>query len=224
MRHRIPGVDGQVEHGVLQLVRVAKGRGKRLGQHQVELDPIAERTRQQRFHRGDHRIDVDGLQIEGVRPREGEQPMRQGGGAVERRQCRVERVGELFRPPLVDAPLHDVEGAHDALQQVVEIVGEAARHLAHGGHLVRLPERFRDLRGDARSLQDLDLRRRHQLALDAGRRARRMRNRLVAPLTSHLDLPSAKTKICRKPLAEFSRPGLRLAFSIQAGEFLIREL
>ncbi len=65
----------------------------------------------------------------------------EGGGTVRRGDGAAYETVEIAQPSLADAPLHEVEAARDALQQVVEVVGDAARELADRLHLLRLSQR-----------------------------------------------------------------------------------
>ena len=70
--------------------------------------------------------------------------MRQRRGAVGRGQRSGRVFADLLRPALLDPGLHQVEGADDAGQQVVEVVGDAAGELADGLHLLRLAQQVFD--------------------------------------------------------------------------------
>ena len=66
--------------------------------------------------------------------------MRQRRGALGRAHGRTGVALDRVRAPLREAGLHQVEGADDAGEEVVEVVGDAARELAHRLHLLRLAE------------------------------------------------------------------------------------
>ena len=136
--HRVAGVDGQVEEGVLELVGVHQGVEFLGGQVEPHGDALGEGARQQRghvMHQGAH---LDGARGEGLLAREGEQAADQLGAAAGRRQGRVEVVLEA----LVGRELVPQRGqvAGDDGEQVVEVVGEAAGELADGFHLLGLDQ------------------------------------------------------------------------------------
>ena len=106
----------------------------------VEPDLLADRAPQQLLHRGDELIDVDGLGIERLAPREGEQAMGQRRGAV-RRGFRQRGVAlDLAIAPLRDALLHQIKRSDNSRQQIVEIVRNSAGELADRFHLLRLAQ------------------------------------------------------------------------------------
>ena len=122
--HGVAGVDSEIEHCVLQLGRVDHRRA-RLGRNgDLELDRLAERAAQKLGVVEDMTADIDRLRIEGLAPGEGEEL---GGelGAVLRRalglahELAMVRIGEHWGEKL--------EIADDRGQDVVEVVGDAAR-------------------------------------------------------------------------------------------------
>ena len=68
--------------------------------------------------------------------------MGEGGGAIGRGDGTADEAVEIAQPTLTDAALHQIETAGDALQQIVEIVGNAAGELADRLHLLRLSQGF----------------------------------------------------------------------------------
>ncbi len=142
--HRVAGVDGEVEDRVLELVGVAEGQPQAAGHHHLELHPLAERPAQQLVHRADQPVGVDRPRLERLAPGEGQQPVGQRGGALGRGHGEAGIAGQVLRPALVDAGLHQVERADDAGEQVVEVVGDAPGELAHRLHLLRLAQRLLD--------------------------------------------------------------------------------
>ena len=106
---------------------------------QDDLDPRPDRASQQLLDIANQGADRQRPRLQGLAPREGEQPLDQrlracGGlhGAIDqlRRAC-VMRV----------AVRQQVERAQDRGQQIVEIVGDAAGQLAERLHLLRLAQR-----------------------------------------------------------------------------------
>ena len=66
--------------------------------------------------------------------------MGQGGGAVGRFDRRLQEAVDIAGAAFGDAVLHPVQRAGDALQQIVEVMGDAAGELAHRFHLLRLAQ------------------------------------------------------------------------------------
>src|SRR4029079_10487932 len=95
-----------------------------------------------------------------VPAREGEKAMGQGGGAIGRSQGAGEEPADIGAPPAGDAPLNDVQTSYDTLQEIVEIMRDAAGELADGLHFLALPQRFLGLHELARSLRHARLERR----------------------------------------------------------------
>ena len=95
---------------------------------------------QQILHRGHERVGVDRLRVEGLAAREGEQAVGERGGPLGRAHGGLGVALDVLGAALGDAGLHEVEGADDAGEQVVEVVGDAARELAHRLHLLRLAQ------------------------------------------------------------------------------------
>src|SRR4051794_32543423 len=85
------------------------------------------------------RVALTGLGSSGW-AREGEQTVREGRGAVGGGHGGAGVAFDVAGPALADAALQHIEGADDAGEQVVEVVGDAARELAHRLHLLRLAQ------------------------------------------------------------------------------------
>ena len=94
-RHRVAGVDAQVEDGELELVGVGLGRRQSVRRVEPELDRRADRAGDQVAHAVDQRADVDRPALQFLPPREAEQALHQGLGAL----ARLQRVVD----PAVDA-------------------------------------------------------------------------------------------------------------------------
>jgi hypothetical protein len=140
VRHRVAGVDRQVEDRAFQLVRVALGLPEAAGGDHLELDMLADGPAKQLLHAGDERVRADGLGVERLTAREGEQSVGQRCRPVGRGHRRRGVPPDRVDAPLVDPPLHQFERADHAGQQVVEVVRDAARQLADGFHLLRLAQ------------------------------------------------------------------------------------
>ena len=110
------------------------------GGRQVDDDPdgSSERASQQVFDVGQHGVDRDRGDLDPLRPREGEQLLRQLGAAVARQEGIVDPLAE-FGMPRMAADHLDI--ARDRLEEIVEVVSDAARQLAQRLHLLGLDER-----------------------------------------------------------------------------------
>ena len=89
----------------------------------------------------DQLVDVDGLRIERLPPREGQKPLRQSRSAA---GALHGVIGHAAQPRGVarEPALEKLDVADDDGEQVVEVVGDAAGELTDGLHLLRLPERL----------------------------------------------------------------------------------
>ncbi|MNL06838.1 hypothetical protein D3C87_1274870 [compost metagenome] len=137
---RIAGVDHQVEHGAFELDRVDQGDRRFRGQFQFQGDALADGAHQQFLERTHMLVDVHGPGVEGLLTREGEQAMSQGGGAHGRTQGRFGVELNLVGARGRDAFLDQLQAGDDAGEQIVEVMGDAARQLAQGIHLLHLQQ------------------------------------------------------------------------------------
>ena len=136
--HGVPGIDGHVHEGRVELARVGvdeAGLVREVGDH---LDA---RTAQGADHvadGGDALAGVEDLGLQGLPAREGQQLTRELGGAVDRVGDRADvALAALLRQV---RPLEQVGGGLDDGQQVVEVVRHATGELADGLHLLGLPQ------------------------------------------------------------------------------------
>jgi len=74
--------------------------------------------------------------------REGQQAMRQCGGALRRPLGRYNVTFGIAIAALKQARCDQLQTSRDALQQIVEIVREAAGKLSNRFHFLRLTKRF----------------------------------------------------------------------------------
>src|SRR5262249_39577981 len=91
-------------------------------------------------HAGEEWIGVEGLRIERLTTGKGQQAVGEGRRAVGAGESAVDESIEFPGFAAADAPLQDAEGTGDALQEVVEVVGDAAGELTEGFHLLRLAQ------------------------------------------------------------------------------------
>jgi hypothetical protein len=137
-RHGVTRVQGEVEQRQLELMRIAlRDRSGRLGQRQP--DPRAKRALQQPPHPLHQSAQIDGPHLQGLAPRESEQPLHEYPGALGRLQRARDHP---LRAGIADsAALKKIETADDRRQQVVEVVRDPAGQLAHALQLLRLSQR-----------------------------------------------------------------------------------
>ncbi|CAJ7649595.1 Uncharacterised protein [Burkholderia pseudomallei] len=137
LRHRVAGVDREIDHRELEL-RDVDAHGP-----QVELRVDgerrfrAERRLQQLAARREPVRDVDRLAAQRLLARDAQQLARERLAVLQRALDR----GELGVQMLNAAPPRDLHVARDDHQQVVEIVRDAADQVAERLHLARLPVR-----------------------------------------------------------------------------------
>ena len=109
------------------------GRGE-----DVELDVVAEQALQERADLGDDGIQVERARIQHLAAAEGEQLLRQLGGAVGSALDLAEVAAQL---DVAVCSLEQERGvAGDAGEQVVEVVRDAAREPAEALELLRVQE------------------------------------------------------------------------------------
>ncbi|GIL40858.1 hypothetical protein TMPK1_30950 [Rhodospirillales bacterium TMPK1] len=153
-RHRVARIDRQIEHRRFQLRRV----GQRVAgcfQRQHKFDRRAQGPFQNLVHRPQRVADRDRLQRDFLRARESQQLTgearaafggAQGVGDQPRRACVMHMVA------------HDIQRSDHRLQQIVEIVRDAAGQLSQRLHLLRLAQlRFGAFQRQARFLFACDV-------------------------------------------------------------------
>ncbi|GJE45825.1 hypothetical protein AEGHOMDF_5025 [Methylobacterium soli] len=140
VRHGIAGVDAEVQQRILELRRIDQDRPQAGGGHHLDLDRGPDGAADQLRHAGDEPVHVRGLRVERLAAREGEQAVRQGGRPLRGALGGVDVAVELGQAPLRHAGLQEFEASRDAGEQVVEVVRDAARELAHRLHLLGLAQ------------------------------------------------------------------------------------
>ena len=143
IRHGVARVDGEVEHGHFELRRVRQHADAGRVEVELDRDHRPERAGEQVAHALDEIGDEDRLRFDALGAGEGEQLAGEPRAALGGLQPGFGPAAHPVR--LVGLAPDQVEAAGDALQQVVEIVRDAAGELAHGFHLLRLAQRV--LRG-----------------------------------------------------------------------------
>ena len=136
--HRVAGVEGQVEEGVLELVGVHHGHQAGLAAGGGHRDGAGQRATDQLGHAEDQLIDLDGFGFEGLAAGKAEQAADELGAPVGGVHGRLD---EVFGEGVVGVVLFEChQVADDHREHVVEVVGEAAGELADGFHLLGLGE------------------------------------------------------------------------------------
>ena len=138
--HGVARVDAQVEQRVLELRRIDAGRPEAAGADHLQFHRRPDGSADQLFHAADEPVDIGRLRVEGLPPREGEQPLCQGGGPAHRVLAHADVALRTVGLADLEPPLQHLQAHADALEQVVEVVRDAARELAHGLHLLRLAQ------------------------------------------------------------------------------------
>ena len=140
IRHRVAGVDAEVEQRILELARIDQHRPQPARGHHFEGDRRADGAAEQILHAHHQPVHVGGLRVQGLAPREGEQAVGQRRRALGGTLRGVDVAVDLGDPPLREAGLQQFERAGDAGEQIVEVMGEPAGELAHRLHLLALAQ------------------------------------------------------------------------------------
>jgi hypothetical protein len=102
------------------------------------LDILAERAAQQIAHVLDELVDVEQLRLQRPAPRERQEALREVGADL--RRCHGAGDGPIESGNALCVLFGDFEVPGDDRQQIVEIVGDAARQLPQRLHLLRLTQ------------------------------------------------------------------------------------
>ncbi len=141
-RHGVAGVDAEVEQRVLELRSVDQRRPQTARRDNLHGDLRADGAADQFLHAHRETVQVGRFRIESLPARERQQPVRQGRRALGGALRRVDVAVDFLDAALSDPGLQQLQRSHDAGEQVVEVVGDAAGQLADRLHLLRLPQRF----------------------------------------------------------------------------------
>ena len=138
LRHRVAGVDPEIDDDLLELREVGLHRPQVALRHGVERDALADQPLEQHVQVVNHLAEVDDLRAQRLLARERQQVAHQRGGAVgvlpDLDDVLERRVGRLVR-------VHqEVRRHHDGAEHVVEVVRDAAGELADQLHLLLLVE------------------------------------------------------------------------------------
>ena len=137
--HCVAGIDGQIENGVFQLPLVDHA-GPQAGCHDgLQFDALAQCSAQQIGQVMQHAGEVDGARCQRLASRKGQELSGQPRTALDSRNRALQ--ARRYARIRCDVAGHQIQIGADDLQQIVEIVGNAAGELANGLHLLRLAER-----------------------------------------------------------------------------------
>src|SRR6478752_4668912 len=141
--HRVPGVDRQVHHDLLELRRIGADDHGLRAEDRLEPDVLADQASQQAVHPLDDVTQVDVVGLERLAPAE----RKQLAGQVACPDRGVADGGHLLPAGVasVELALQQVAVADHRRHQVVEVVRDAAGELADGLHLLRLAQLLLEL-------------------------------------------------------------------------------
>ncbi len=146
VRHRVAGVDRDVQQRRLELHRV----GQRVRAIGVDVDLDADALVDGAVQHAGQRVDVGGQVDRGglqqLPAREREQLAGQFGAAAGRSRCGRDELARMHVTADGRQVLQDLQVALDHREQVVEVVGDAAGELADALQPLRMPQRLLGLR------------------------------------------------------------------------------
>ena len=143
--HRVAGVDRKVQNRILQLIRVDEAIPQPTGDYRLDLDLPAEGATKHLIHVFDQAAGVHHPRLQRLSPREGKQL---GGKFRSARDTREGALDPHLGPGIAgDIFAEQLQVSADNLQQVVEVVSNAASEL---------PDRLQLLRTDHRRLRRLE--------------------------------------------------------------------
>ena len=136
--HGVARVDGEIENCDFQLVRIGVGAPEPACQDRFDGDLFAQCPPQQIGHAGDETTNIQGFRLEWLLARERQQSLRQRFGAPRAAHCIVGRslAAVDIQPLFSQVSLQRFEIADDDGQEIVEVMGNAARELADAFHLL----------------------------------------------------------------------------------------
>ena len=217
VRHGVARVDAQVQQRVFELAGVDARRPQVRRADHPHRDLRPHGAADQFLHLADQPVDVGRARVERLPARKREQAVGQRRRARRAILRGLQEALDIVEPPLREALAHAVERAGDRLQQIVEIMRDAAGELADRLHLVRLAQRLLGLDELARALLDPRLQQRVDvgegggdvlLVLDVGVGAGPAADApgAVAHRRAAPDVPAIGAVVTAKP--EFRRVGL----------------
>jgi hypothetical protein len=136
-------VDRQIEDGRLELPGVDLQRPESRAQLHLELDLLAQDAPEKAFELRQRQGQIHGLRPERVATREGQQLAGQALAILDRLAAAAHELHELVhgqREGLAKVHLHQAEIAQHHREQVVEVMGDAAREPADGIELLSVAQ------------------------------------------------------------------------------------
>ena len=136
VRHRVAGVDREVDDDLLELAGIGADRAEVAAVLDDQLDVLAEQPFQQMGHLRHHVGKLEHLRAQGLLAREGKQLPGKARSAV---RIRLDLLDVVIVAVARRVPhQHQVAMADDRGQDIVEVVRDAAGELADDLHLGRL--------------------------------------------------------------------------------------
>jgi hypothetical protein len=127
LRHRVPRVERKIEQDLLELPAVRTYVPQVVGEPQLQVDRVADGAVQHARQAVHHLVEAQRRGLHHLAAPEREQLPRQRGGPL----GRALDLGHVLLHPRVGGAVLDEAGvAQDRRQQVVEVMGDAARQLA----------------------------------------------------------------------------------------------
>jgi len=139
-RHGIACIDTQVEQRIFKLRRIDQHGPGVAGSDYLKWRGRADGALDQLLHVGDQAVDIRGLGGERLLARKCQQPVGQGRGASRRPLGGGDVFLEIGEAALLQPQSHQLQGAGNTGQQIVEIVRQAAGQLPDRFHLLALAQ------------------------------------------------------------------------------------
>ena len=140
VRHGVPSVYAEVEEGVFQLVLIDQNRPQPSRADHFDLDVWTGRAAHELFHIGNQTVQIRRLRIEGLAARKRQQSLRQCGSSLRGALRSIDIARHGIQPPLRKPGLQHLQASGDSRQEIVKVVCNASRQLAHRFHLLRLAQ------------------------------------------------------------------------------------
>ena len=134
LRHSVAGIEAEIQQRQFQLIGIDPDvRNLRL-EMQLDADRRSERSLQHFQHAVHQLAHIDGLWPQFLAPRKREQAFGQGGAAL---RAFPGGLQIALRPRIIELSAGQiVQAAHDAHQQIVEVVRQTAGQLTQAFHLL----------------------------------------------------------------------------------------
>ena len=134
--HGVAGIDRQVHEHLLDLSWIGLDPAQPGAQYHGQFNILSNQPAQHLFHVGDHHIQIQDLRLKHLAAAEGQQLLRQGGGAVPGLANLLHRGAHrrVFREPAE----HDLAVTGNDRDQIIEVMRNPAGQPADGLHLLGL--------------------------------------------------------------------------------------